>query len=231
MLKFIKKLILFCIVLALCIAGYVFCSGYFIYKKTISSMSLNDKITYIRSLDDYIELEDIPQIYQNAVIAIEDHRFKKHSGLDIISTGRAIITNISNGELSEGGSTLTQQLAKNLYFTQEKRFTRKVAELFVAFDLEKEYSKDDILELYINTIYYGKGYYGLVEASNGFYKKAPNEMTDYEATYLAGIPNAPSIYSSEKHSELAQKRHKQVLKAMVKHGYLSQAEADKIYSE
>lgn len=231
MLKSIKKLILLCLIIALCIIGYIFCSGYFMYQNAISTINLNDKIEQIRSSDDYVQLENIPKIYQNAVIAIEDHRFKDHIGIDFISTIRAIVTNISDGELSQGGSTITQQLAKNLYFTQEKRFTRKVAELFVAFDLEKEYSKDDILELYVNTIYYGKGYNGLVEACNGFYKKTPNEMTDYEATYLAGIPNAPSIYSSERHSELAQKRHKQVLNAMVKYGYLSQVDADKIYSE
>ena len=231
MLKLLKRLILLCVIIALCVTGYIFCSGYLMYKNAISTVSLTDKIAQIRSSDDYVQLKDVPTIYQNAVIAIEDHRFKDHGGIDIISTGRAIVTNISDRELSQGGSTITQQLAKNLYFTQEKRFTRKVAELFVAFDLEKEYSKNDILELYINTIYYGKGYNGLVEACNGFYKKTPNEMTDYEATYLAGIPNAPSIYSSEMHSELARKRHRQVLRAMVKHGYLSQAQADKIYSE
>lgn len=231
MLKLIKKLILLCLIIAICVGGYVFCSGYFMYKDAISSISLNEKIADIRGSDNYIHLKDIPQIYQNAVIAVEDHRFEEHNGIDYISTVRAIVANISDGELSQGGSTITQQLAKNLYFTQEKSFTRKVAELFVAFDLEKEYSKDDILELYMNTIYYGKGYYGLVEASNGFYNKAPNEMTDYEATYLAGIPNAPSIYSSERHSELARKRHKQVLNAMVKYGYLSQDVADKIYNE
>lgn len=201
------------------------------YKEAISNTSLESKINEIQSLDNYIELEDIPKIYQDAVIAVEDHRFREHNGFDFIATARAIVANFLDGELSQGGSTITQQLAKNLYFTQEKRFTRKVAELFVAFDLEKNYSKDDILELYINTIYYGKGYYGLVSACDGFFKKSPTELTDYEATYLVGIPNAPSIYSSDRHAELAKKRHKQVLNAMVKYGYLPQSEADKIYEQ
>lgn len=229
--KFMKRLILACIIIAICITGYVTLEGYFLYKDAISTTSLNDKIANIKSQDNYIKLKDIPKIYQDAVIAVEDHRFKDHSGFDFIATGRAIVANILDGELSQGGSTITQQLAKNLYFTQEKKFTRKVAELFVAFDLEKNYSKDDILELYINTIYYGKGYYGLVSACDGFFKKNPTELTDYEATYLAGIPNAPSIYSSDRHANLAKQRHKQVLNAMVKYGYLSQTEADNIYKK
>lgn len=229
--KFIKNLIIICLIIAICITGYVVFSGYSMYNEAISSASLQNKVEELRNLDNYITLKDIPKIYQNAVIAIEDHRFKEHQGIDIIATCRAVVANLLDGELSQGGSTITQQLAKNLYFTQEKRFTRKVAELFVALDLEKNYSKDEILELYINTIYYGKGYYGLVDACDGFYKKYPTELTDYEATYLAGIPNAPSIYSSNRHSELARKRQKQVLKAMVKYGYLSQEEADRIYDE
>ena len=95
----------------------------------------------------------------------------------------------------EGGSTITQQLAKNLYFSQEKEMTRKVAEMFMAFDLERHYSKEEILELYVNTIYFGNGYYSVAEASEGYFGKAPSEMTEYESTLLAGIPNAPSVYA------------------------------------
>lgn len=231
MLKFIRKLIFACLIIVVCILGYIIFEGYSMYKNSLSNLSLDEAIVQIKEQDDYVTLKDIPKIYQNAVIAIEDHRFYEHNGLDIIATGRAIVANIIDGELSQGGSTITQQLAKNLYFTHEKRFTRKVAELFIAFDLEKKYSKNDILELYINTIYYGKGYYGLSSACKGFFKKSPNELTDYEATYIAGIPNAPSIYSSERHSELAKKRHKQVLNAMVKYEYLSSSDADKIYNK
>lgn len=229
--KLIKKFLLLILIIAVLITGYITVSGYSMYKSAIETTSLEDKIEQIRAQEDYIVLEDIPKIYKDAVVAVEDHRFLEHGGIDFIATARAVVFNILEGELGQGGSTITQQLAKNLYFTQEKEFTRKVAELFVAFDLEREYSKDDILELYINTIYYGKGYYGLVEACDGFYKKYPSELSDYEATYLAGIPNAPSIYSSERHSELARQRQKQVLNAMVKYGYLSQVDADRIYNE
>ncbi len=96
----------------------------------------------------------------------------------------------------EGGSTITQQLAKNIFFTQEKKFSRKMAEIFAAIDLEKNYSKDDIIEMYMNTIYFGDGYYGIGAASRGYFKKEPSELTLDELTLLAGIPNAPrSIFS------------------------------------
>lgn len=229
--KLIKKLILIFLIITVLLTAYITISGYSMYKTAINTTSLADKIELIRAQDDYVILDDIPEIYKDAVIAIEDHRFFQHNGIDYLSTARALVTNIFEGELEEGGSTLTQQLAKNLYFTQAKKFTRKVAELFVAFDLESECSKNDILELYINTIYYGKGYYGITEACNGFYRKTPAEMNDYEATFLAGIPNAPSIYSSEKNIELANQRQKQVLNAMVEYGYLDQNEADLIYDE
>jgi len=230
MLKLFKRLLLSAIIAAILLVGFITFSGYKLYESAISTASIKDKVELIQAQEDYIKLADIPDIYKNAVIAVEDHRFKEHGGIDLIATVRAIVSNISEGELGQGGSTITQQLAKNLYFTQEKKFTRKVAELFVAFDLERDFSKDEILELYINTIYYGKGYYGLVEACEGFYKKYPSDMTNYESTFLAGIPNAPSIYSSEKNFELARQRQKQVLDAMVKRGYLTQKEADEIYS-
>ena len=143
---------------------------------------------------------------------------------------RSTIANIMSGSVKQGASTITQQLAKNMYFTGEERFTRKVAELFVAFDLEKQYSKEYILELYVNTIYFGDGYYGVKQASIGYFDKLPYEMTDYESTLLAGIPNAPSVYSLTTNPELARQRQAQVLYCLVKYGYISQTEADKILS-
>ena len=229
--RLIKKLILFIVIAVALVTAYITVSGYWLYQSAIASIGIEDKVSLIQKQEDYILLQDIPKIYKDAVIAVEDHRFNSHNGIDYISTIRAIISNISEGELEQGGSTITQQLAKNLYFTQEKKFTRKVAELFVAFDLEKLYSKDIILELYINTIYYGKGFYGLTEACEGFYGKSPSEMSDSEATFLAGIPNAPSIYSSERNFDLAKQRQKQVLSAMVKRGYLDQERADEIWVE
>ena len=165
-------------------------------------------------------LSDIPKTYLNAVIAVEDHRFRKHSGIDYISIARAVKSNILSGKLKEGGSTITQQLAKNLYFTQEKKFARKVAEALMAQKLEQKYSKDEILELYVNTIYFGNGCYGIAEASKGYYGKKPSKLSTEECTMLAGLPNAPSAYNPVKHPQRAKQRQNFVEKQMRRYGYL-----------
>lgn len=134
-------------------------------------------------------------------------------------------------EFVEGGSTITQQLAKNIYFTQEKKITRKIAEVFMAFEIEKEYDKNQILELYLNTSYFGDGYYTVKEACKGYFNKELKEMTDYECILLAGIPNAPSVYAPTKNPELAIQRQKQVMNKMVEYEYLTQEEANKILEQ
>ena len=169
-----------------------------------------------------------PKTYINAVIAIEDHRFYKHPGIDIIAINRALINDLKNRNFLEGGSTITQQLAKNIYFTQNKLIERKIAEVFMAFKFESVLDKDEILELYLNTSYFGRGFYSIREASLGYFDKEPINMTDYESTYLAGIPNAPSIYGENE--KLALERQGQVLNQMVKYGYLTGEEKDKILS-
>ena len=122
------------------------------YKVAIENVPLEEKIEEIKEKEGYTKISELPQIYIEAIISVEDHRFYKHSGIDVIAIGRAIINDIKAMEFVEGGSTITQQIAKNEYFTQEKQLTRKVAEVFMAFELEKKYSKDEILEIYINTI-------------------------------------------------------------------------------
>lgn len=231
MFKLLKHLIIFIITLILLVCTYFVYSGYTMYKTAVSEINIEDKVKQIMESENYTSINDMPQIYKDAVVSIEDHRFYDHSGVDYISIVRAIFINFQKGELNQGGSTITQQLAKNIYFTQEKQFTRKIAEIFVAKQLESNYSKDKILELYINTMYFGQGYYGIKEASNGFFSKEPKELTDYESTYLAGIPNAPSIYSSPKHADLAKQRHKLVLNSMVKYNKLSEQKADDIFAE
>lgn len=230
MLSFVKKLFFFIITLIILIVAFLGYSGYEMYKKAINQISIADKISQIQSDKNYTKLEDMTTLYKEAVVAIEDHRFFDHSGVDFISLVRAIVTNIKEGGLEQGGSTISQQLAKNMFFTQEKKFSRKIAELFVVHDLESNYSKETILELYINTMYFGQGYYGIYEASKGFFNKLPSELSDYESTYIAGIPNAPSIYSSKRHEDLAKQRHRIVLNAMVKYGKLNQEDSDIIFS-
>lgn len=228
MFKFIKKLILFILITFLVSCTFIIYQGHSIYKEVTSKQSIEKKVEKIKEYDNYISISEVPDTYKSATIAIEDHRFYSHGAIDIVTTARSLLENLKNKELSNGGSTITQQVARNMYFTQEKSFVRKVAELFVAIELEENYSKDEILEIYLNIIYFGDGYTGLKQASYGYYRKAPSKLSLDEQTMLAGIPNAPSIYSPNVNPELAKKRQKKVLDAMVKYGYISKAEANNI---
>lgn len=230
--KFLKYLILTTLLAIIVIGGIFTYQGYSLYKDAIEEVSIEEKVKQIKSdVENYIEYKDIPKDYINAVVAVEDRRFFTHNGIDIISIGRAIAKDIKEMKLVEGGSTITQQLAKNTYFTQKKEFTRKIAEMFTAVEYEKVCSKEEILELYVNTIYYGDGYYCLVDAAQGYFDKEVNELDLYEMTLLAGIPNAPSVYAPTKNPELAKQRQNQVLSKMVKYNFLTQEEADKIINE
>lgn len=228
MFKFIKKLILFILIAFLVSCTFIIYQGHSIYKEVTSKQSIEKKVEKIKEYDNYISISEVPDTYKSATIAIEDHRFYSHGAIDIVTTARSLLENLKNKELSNGGSTITQQVARNMYFTQEKSFVRKVAELFVAIELEENYSKDEILEMYLNIIYFGDGYTGLKQASYGYYRKAPSKLSLDEQTMLAGIPNAPSIYSPNVNPELAKKRQQKVLGAMVKYGYISKAEANNI---
>ena len=229
--KLVKKITITVLLIFICIGSYFICSGYQMYKNAINKMPLKDKITTIRQKEDYTKIDDMPQIYLKAVVSVEDHRFYKHFGIDVISIGRAFVNDIKKMKFVEGGSTITQQLAKNIYFTQDKKIVRKVAEIFMAFSIESNYNKDEILELYLNTSYFGEGCYTVKEASRKYFGKEPKKMTDYEAIMLAGIPNAPSVYSLTKNPELAKQRQKQVINKMIEYKYLTQSEADKILEQ
>lgn len=230
--KFFKCLILSIILILIIIVGTFLYQGYSLYKQAITEMSIQDKIKEIKNkTENYTNYDELPQNYVNAVVAVEDRKFFEHKGIDIVAIARAIITDIKEMELAEGGSTITQQLAKNTYFTQKKEFTRKIAEVFMAFQFEKECSKEKIFELYVNTMYFGDGYYCIYDAAQGYFDKNVEEMNLYECTLLAGIPNAPSVYAPTKNPELAKQRQAQVLYKMVKYNFLTQEEADKIYNE
>ena len=165
----------------------------------------------IRARGSYTSYDALPQTYINAVICTEDEHFMTHKGIDPGAIARALLADLRTHSLAEGGSTLTQQLAKN------------------AFDLEKAYSKQQIFEMYANTIYFGNGCYGITQAAEGYFGKEPAQLTDAEAVFLAGLPNAPSLYASS--PELALKRTQTVLKRMVKCRVLTQMQADAITEE
>jgi len=194
------------------------------YQNALAQMSLEDKVSQIRSNSSYTVVSELPEIYLDAVVAVEDHRFRQHFGIDLIAVCRAAWNDITSWSLKEGGSTITQQLAKNMYFTEDKDFVRKTAEMFMAFHLESICSKDEILELYVNSICFGDGYECVRDASLGYFGKEPGDMDDYECTMLAGIPNAPTVYSLTQNPEMAQKRQRYVVGQMVKYGYLDEAD-------
>ena len=229
--KLLKRLIIAAILVCLVLGIIVIGNGYTMYKKAIEEKPLSLLVEQVQSKKNYTKIEELPNMYKNAVIAVEDHRFYDHNGIDIIAIGRAIINDIKAMSFVEGGSTITQQLSKNAYFTQEKKFTRKVAEVFMALEIEKNYEKNEILELYLNTSYFGDGHYTVKEASRGYFDKEPIEMTDYEAILLAGIPNAPSVYAPTKNPELAKQRQKQVMNKMIKYKYLTEERAEQILQQ
>ena len=228
--KIFKKIltsILIFIFIILIIASSVFLFlGYDYYSKSLKEKSLSNRVLDVKNNTNFVKYEDLNKYYVNAVIATEDHRFNKHGAIDVIAIARAIFTNIKNGELQEGGSTITQQVAKNICLSQEKSAIRKVAELFAAYDLEKNYSKNEIFELYVNTAYFGNGYYGIGQASKGYYNKLPKDLNLSEASMLAGVPNAPSVYAPTKNPDLAKQRQKQVLSRMVEYNYITKEEAN-----
>lgn len=218
--RFVFKLLFWIILLLFILFSIIAGLGYLKYKQAIDETSLIDRVKEVRANDNYTNLSDIADDYKNAVIAIEDHRFYNHNGVDFLSVIRSTYVNFKRKSLDYGASTITQQVGRLLYFTQEKSPTRKIAEIFVAFDLEKNYSKDEILELYLNLMYFGNGYYGIYDASEGYFNKTPDDLTLNEASYLAGLPNAPSIYSEN--DELGEERRIQVINAMKKYGYINE---------
>lgn len=226
--KIFKKIIIILLILIL-LAGIIgFIIGYSVYSDALKEKPLISRMDEIENDEHFVPFSELPKNYINAVVAVEDHRFYDHGPIDFIAIGRAIWVNITNFELREGGSTITQQLAKNVVLSQEETATRKLGEIVAAFDIEKNYSKDDILALYVNTCYFGEGYYGIYDASMGYYNKEPKDLTLAEATMLAGVPNAPSVYAPTVNPDLAKKRQEHVLNKMVEYGYISKEEANSI---
>ena len=222
--KWLKRIVLTAVMLLALGAAAVIWQGYQMYSDALSEKPLTEAVEEIQSQSQYTSLSQLPDMYLDAVVAVEDHRFWKHHGFDIIAIGRAVKNNVVAGSLQEGGSTITQQLAKNMYFSLDKTFTRKVAETFMAMKMEREYTKDEILEIYVNTIYFGDGYYGIRQASEGYYGKEPAQLSDDECIMLAGLPNAPSVYSPSVNPELAAERQQYVAEQMEKYGYTGDEE-------
>ncbi len=178
-----------------------------------------------------VKISQVPKDLQNAFVAVEDNRFYEHMGIDPKGILRAAWSNISGRSISEGGSTITQQLAKNAYLTQERTMKRKVQEVFLALQLERQYTKQEILELYLNQIYFGQGAYGVQAAAKTYFNKNVEDLSLNECAMLAGIPKSPNYYSPFNNLQAAQERKATVLDQMVKYGYVNRQEAAKIKNQ
>ena len=209
--KFIGQIFKLGMVLGICLLFLVMSVGYMGYTDKIDEIPLEEKVVSIQQDEDYVTIDKINKQFLDAIVATEDKRFYNHGAIDPISLTRAVLTNLKEGKWVEGGSTITQQLAKNMYFTRDKKLMRKVEELFMASHIEREYSKDEILELYVNVIYYGDGYTGIKEASEGYFNKSPEALSFDEATLLAGLPQAPSKYALSSNYEAAKRRQSKVI--------------------
>lgn len=178
-----------------------------------------------------VKLAQIPRELQNAFVAVEDNRFYDHMGVDLRGIARAMWANLRGRTVSEGGSTITQQLAKNAYLTQDRTLKRKVQEVFLALQLERQYTKQEILEMYLNQIYFGQGAYGVQAAAKTYFGKNVEDLTLSECAMLAGIPKSPNYYSPSSNYNAAKEREGVVLDQMEKYGYISHSEAEKARAE
>ncbi len=232
MFKKLKKALALIIIIGIIVIGLVggnlFFQGQKRYEEAINEKPIKEAVNEIINREDYLPYESIDKDFLDALVSIEDHRFYERKGIDIISIGRAFVINMISGTLQQGGSTITQQLAKNIYFSHNKSITRKVAEVFFVYDFESMYSKEEILAMYANIIYYGDGYTGINNASKGYFNKDANDLNLYEATVLAGLPQSPSKFQLSNGFKEINKRQEAVLDSMVKNMYISKEERTEI---
>ena len=190
-----------------------------------------DEIRQMMVKPGWVKLGDIPLSMQQAIISVEDSRFYQHGTFDPGGIIRALLVNMQAGEIVEGGSTITQQLAKNLFLGQEQTMARKAEEAVYGVIIENSFSKEEILEAYLNVIYFGAGVYGIKDAAYTYFKKRPQELTLAESSMLAGIPAAPSLYSPLENFAAAKKRQAAVLETMVKNGFIGPQKAKELLDE
>mgnify|MGYP000428192006 FL=1 len=222
--KIIRKLFLIFLLIIVILLTLFIGLGFVNYVKATNDVSIQEKVKEIKSRDSYVSYDEINENLLKATVAIEDRRFYEHHGVEYRSMARALYQNVVAREIRGGGSTITQQLAKNMYYTYQPSYLRKVSEIFTAYDLEKELSKKAILELYVNVINYGDNHIGIREASEGYFHKKPKDLTLDEATLLAGLPQSPANYQLSNHEDVARRRQIQVLNAMVRESMINEDE-------
>lgn len=251
------KIVILVFLLAVLIAGIVF---YFKYGKDIFAMQeeaislveasstetfrasetsivYNNKGKEIAKLKGekdsyYLSLDEIPKSVQDAAIVTEDKKFYSHNGIDAKGIMRAVLALLkNNGEKTQGASTITQQLARGTFLTTEKTYERKIKEIFIALELEKKYTKKQILEFYLNTIYYANGYYGIEAAARGYFSKGCADLSLGQLCFLSAIPNNPTLYNPVKNYDNTVKRKNRILDQMLEDGVITKVEYDEAYQE
>lgn len=190
--------------------------AYDINGKTLSVLK-GEKDVY------YIEYEDIPIYVKQAIISTEDKRFYKHNGIDYRGIMRAVVAMIQDGEVTQGGSTITQQLARTVFLSNERTWERKIEEMYIAVELEKKYSKEEILEFYLNNVYFANGYYGIEAAAQGYFGMDVSHLSLSQMIYLCAIPNNPTLYNPLTHADKTQARRDRILKSMLEDQVISES--------
>ena len=221
-----------CIISILGIYVYAFITPKFNIN-TIDTIKFYDKNnnSFFNDIEDkYVNLNEISDYVKEAIISIEDKKFYSHNGFDILRILKAIMVNITSGKIKEGASTISQQYVKNLFLTFDKTWKRKIQEAYLTIELETHYTKDEILEGYLNTIDFGAGNYGIKNASKYYFNKEPNELTLSEASIIVGIPKSPTYYNPIINYENAKRRQKEVLNSMYKNGYISKQDVENSYN-
>ena len=211
------------------IGGTLGVQGWRLYRATAAQKPIAGLYDEISSRPGFASCDQLPQTYIDAVISVEDSRFERHHGIDPAAIVRALWADLRTRSLAEGGSTLTQQLAKNELFTQEKQMARKAAEMFAARDIEDYYSKQQIFEMYAGSCYFGNQWSGVAQAAQGYFGKPTQELTRAECVVLAGLPNAPSVYAAN--GELARRRALVVVERMERAKKLTHTQALELRDE
>ncbi len=228
--KLFRSIFVFLLVALVAIVAIVGTAGYRRYKDLTAQTPVQAMVAQIEASPDFVPYEQLPATLINATVSVEDRRFFEHGGVDYIGIVRALLSQVfPDVFVQSGGSTITQQTVKNMYGMFTSSVTRKVAEIFLAKDLERDCTKEQILALYVNIINYGDGYTGIKEAANGYFWKEPAALSEAQCTWLAGIPQSPANFQLSDHYDAAKRRQRVVLDTMVDNGYLSEAQADALY--
>ena len=230
--RLLKTILVLFLIIVLSGSAFLIFQGYRNYQTLSETHPISELIRDEQGKQEYVKLEEISPYLVDATISVEDKNFYEHGGVDLAGVARAVLSNLFGIGEPSGGSTISQQLCKNLYgLFYDTSLTRKITEAFLTYDLEKNYEKDDIIELYLNVINYGDGYTGVYQASMGYFGKEPSELSLDEASLLAGIPQSPGNLQLSNHYEDAKKKQKIVLEAMVREQKINQEQMDEITGE